>query len=72
MLPARLLKEAAKELQLPVTMLARRILDEAIWQAAWRFHHVVPLYKRKSVYDPMNYRGIHLTSVLSKVVEKVV
>ena len=32
---------------------------------------MLPLYKRKSIYDPNNYRGIHLTSQLSKVIERI-
>ena len=32
---------------------------------------VVPLYKRTSVYDLGNYRGIHLTSQISKFAERV-
>ena len=31
-----------------------------------------PLYKKRSVYDAGNYRGIHLSAQLSKVVERVV
>ena len=38
----------------------------------WIVHWVIPLYKRKSVYDPRNYRGIHLTSQISKVAARVV
>ena len=29
------------------------------------------LYKKKEVWDPKNYRGVHLTAQLSKVVERV-
>ena len=29
------------------------------------------LHKRLSIYDPRNYRGVHLTSQLSKVVERI-
>ena len=35
-------------------------------------HWVAPLFKRKSVYDPGNYKGIHLTSQISKVAERVI
>ena len=35
-------------------------------------HWVVPLFKRKSVYDPGNYSGIHLTSQISKVAERTI
>ena len=34
-------------------------------------HWIFPLYKKKAVSNPNNYRGIHLTPVLSKVVERV-
>ena len=33
---------------------------------------MVPLYKKKSVYDAINYRGIRLALQLSKVVERLV
>ena len=35
-------------------------------------HWVIPLFRKKSVYDPANYRGIHLTSQISKVAERVI
>ena len=38
----------------------------------WRIHNLVPLYKRNFVADPSNYRGIHITSILSKVAEHVI
>ena len=41
---------------------------EACWPSRWRLHHVIPVYKRGSVYDPDNYRGVHLTSVVAKTV----
>ena len=33
---------------------------------------MVPLYKEGSRFDPCNYRGIHLTTILSKVAERVI
>ena len=35
-------------------------------------HWIHPLHKRKSRADAKNYRGVHLTSQLSKVVERVI
>ena len=32
---------------------------------------MVLLHKKKAVWDPTNYRGVHLTSQLSKIVERV-
>ena len=71
-LPARILKRCASELALPVTLLARKLLAEARWPECWRTHWVYPLHKKKSRADPKNYRGVHLTAQLSKVVERTI
>ena len=69
---ARILKELAEVIALPITLLCRRILYEACWPERWRVHHIVPIYKKASVYDAGNYRGVHLTPIISKVVERVI
>ena len=70
-LSARILRQCAEELGLPVAKLTRRILNTGVWPKEWRVHWVVPLYKKRAVWDPTNYRGVHLTAQLSKVVERV-
>ena len=35
-------------------------------------HWLVPLFKKGSVFDPGKYRGVHLSCILSKVIERVV
>ena len=72
LLPARILKTLGVELALPVTLLARRILDDGRWPLCWRRHWIHPLFKRKSKADARNYRGVHLTPQLSKVVERTI
>ena len=37
----------------------------------WKMAGVVPLYKRKSDYQAWNYTGIHITSQISKIAERV-
>ncbi len=71
-LPARILKRCASELALPVTLLTRKLLDEGRWPLCWRTHWVHPLHKRKSRADANNYRGVHLTAQLSKIVERAI
>jgi hypothetical protein len=71
-LPARILKECAAELALPMFLLACNILSTGAWPAMWLVHWIVPLYKKASVYLPENYRGIHLTSQLSKAMERYI
>ncbi len=69
---ARVLKTCADSLARPLTLIIRTMLQTGRWPACWRFHHIVPLYKKKSKSDPENYRGIHLTSQISKVAERVI
>ena len=71
-LPGRILKMCADELAAPITHLARRMLAEGIWPDCWREHWVTPLYKKKAVSNPGNYRGVHLTTIISKAVERVI
>ena len=70
-LSAIILKKLAAELAIPFAKFLRRILSERRWPDAWRLHYLIPIYKKNSVYQPGNYRGIHLTSILSKVAERV-
>ena len=71
-LGAFILKQLAKELALPLTILCRRILYEARWPQLWRMHYLAPVFKKASVYKPGNYRGVHLTNTMSKVIERVI
>ena len=70
-LPARILKMCAAALALPVYLLTMAILREGIWPSMWGQHWVAPIYKKKSVYDANNYRGVHLTAQIAKVVERL-
>jgi hypothetical protein len=71
LLPTRILRQCAAELALPVQMLTLTIIAAGIWPQSWLVHWVVPLFKKKSVYEPNNYRGVHLTVQLSKAVERL-
>ena len=71
-LAARVLKNCQKELVGPITDLARILFSQACWPRTWRLHWIHPLHKKKSRSDPSNYRGIHLTPQISKVVERII
>ena len=71
-LAARILREMADELALPLTILCRRMLNEGVWPRRWRIHHLAPVFKRLSVYQPSNYRGIHLTNAMAKTAERLI
>ena len=72
LLAGRILRECAAELAAPICRLAGRLLADGVWPDVWRSHWIFPLFKRGSPAQPGNYRGIHLTSMLSKVVERSV
>ena len=66
----RVLKECSSVLSNPFSRLLRRIVSDGFWPTAWTEHWLFPLYKRKSVYDPTNYRAINLTAQVSKAAER--
>ena len=72
LLPTRVLKRCFAELALPVTLLTRALLRAGRWPQCWRTHWVQSIYKRGSRAEAKNYRGVHLTPQLSKVVERAV
>lgn len=72
LLPSRILKECSAALAFPVAMLANAILKCGVWPSCWLVHWIVPLFKKGAVFDPRNYRGIHLTAQISKVVERII
>ena len=66
------LRTLAEYLDVPLAIIIRRIFTEAIWPRKWQVHHISPLFKKGKVYQPGQYRGIHLTCILSKVTERVI
>jgi hypothetical protein len=71
LLPARILKNCAEQLGYPILQLVMLILNSGEWPACWREHWIVPIYKRGAVFLPKNYRGVHLTAQISKVIERL-
>ena len=65
------LKQCRHTLSLPLTKLFRAILRQGRWPETWTVHWIMPLYKRKLIFDPNNYRGIYLTSQILKLAERV-
>ena len=69
---AVILKRLCDCLAVPFTRVCRRLFNEGCWPSVWRFHLIVPIFKRGAAFKPGNYRGVHLTTILSKVAEKMV
>ena len=70
-LPARVLKECAKELAPILTSFFQQSLDEGKVPDDWKQQRVHPIYKKGSRSDPGNYRPVALTSILCKSLEHI-
>ena len=71
-IPSRVLRELAVPLSRPVCSLFRKSLEEGELPHEWKQGSIVPIFKSGSRQDPSNYRPVSLTSVLSKVLERIV
>ena len=69
---AVILKKLADNIAVPFTMVCRRLFYEGCWPTIWKFHLIVPIFKKGAALKPSNYRGVHLTTILSKVAEKLI
>ncbi len=72
LLPTKILRECAEQICTPFKILAVLILQHGAWPAGWMMHWIVPLFKKRAVFLPGNYRGIHLTPQLSKAMERFI
>ena len=69
---AAILKRLCETIAVPFTRVVRRLFYDGCWPTAWKFHLIVPIFKKGSAFQPGNYRGVHLTTILSKVAEKMI
>ena len=68
---AIVLKKLAAVIAIPLLKLLRKIINTGIWPETWKAHHIFPLFNRGTSSNSENYRGIHLTPQISKVVERI-
>ena len=72
MISASILKRLRKYIAVPFTIVVRRLFHEGCWPTVWKRHLICPIFKRGAAFKPENYRGVHLTTILSKIAEKMV
>ena len=67
------LKECADQLAIPLTFIFQKSLLTGEVPIEWRIADVIPIFKMKGRRDrALNYRPVSLTSVVCKVMEKIV
>jgi Reverse transcriptase (RNA-dependent DNA polymerase)/Endonuclease-reverse transcriptase len=68
----RVLRECAAQLAAPLAIVFRTSLKEGKLPEAWKEADITPVFKKGARSDVGNYRPISLTSVCSKVMERIV
>eukprot|EP00112_Aurelia_sp_Birch-Aquarium-sp1_P011593 Seg2436.1 transcript_id=Seg2436.1/GoldUCD/mRNA.D3Y31 product="LINE-1 reverse transcriptase" protein_id=Seg2436.1/GoldUCD/D3Y31 len=68
----RLLKELSSELKGPLTILFTRSLGEGVLPRVWKDANITPIHKKGKKEICGNYRPVSLTSVICKVLERII
>ncbi len=68
----RLLKEIAKSICKPLTLIYNKSIQEGKTPDGWKKAHVTALHKKGSKQEAKNYRPISLTSICCKMLEAIV
>ena len=71
-LPQFLFGRLAVALALPLTAIFQKIALMGVHPSSWKISYVRPLHKRGIKSDPGNYRPIRITSVSSRIFERLV
>ncbi|MCP4459038.1 MAG: hypothetical protein GY816_13600, partial [Cytophagales bacterium] len=68
----KVLKNCCRALSTPLSILFQKTYSSGILPSEWKLAHIVPVHKKGSKSDVQNYRPISLTSIVVKVMERIV
>ena len=71
-LSARIMRECARELAVPIEILCHMSIEQGVFPDAWKHANVVPVHKKGNKCSPDNYRPVSLLPLCSKVLERLV
>ena len=68
----RVLKEIAEVISDPIALIYKKSLDESELPRQWKDAEITPIYKKEQRNLPKNYRPVSLTSIICKILEKLI
>ena len=71
-IPPKLLIATVKQISVPLARLFNLSLKEGVVPFEWKEANIVPLFKKGSRNKSDNYRPVSLTSVICKLLEKLI
>ena len=66
------LKNIVANIASPLCNMYNKCLQEGFVPDEWKLAHIIPIFKKGDIQLPSNYRPVSLTSVLSKILERIV
>ena len=66
------LRECADELSIPLHIIFRESIRQGKLPNIWKKANIVPLFKKGNRQNPLNYRPVSLTSIVGKILEKLI
>ena len=69
--PCKVLKEYHESLALPIFIIMKKSYDSGCLPVNWLRANITSIYKKGKRDHPLNYRPISLTSVICKLLEKI-
>ncbi|KAK2138307.1 hypothetical protein NP493_8091g00001 [Ridgeia piscesae] len=71
-IPPKLLLESVEQISIPLATVYNVSLEEGIVPLAWKEANIIPLFKKGSRNKSENYRPVSLTSVICKLLERLI
>ena len=68
----RVLKEMSSVLALPLFLIHRQSLETGELPSQWKEAVITPIFKKGERQNPENYRPVSLTSVICKILERII
>ena len=70
-IPAIIFKMFSYELSIPLTLLFNKSLSLGVCPNKWKLSFIVPIFKKGDPTDKENYRPISITSIISRIFERI-